>query len=148
MVDFNLRRYGSLALAGFLGLSSVFGAGIAHAGSLTVSIDGVQKRDGNLYVRVQTESQFMQDAASHGRIIDRPVGDVDVVFSGVDDGTYAISVWHDDNANGTFDFDERGMPLDGWALSGPGLTGAPSFDQTKISVEGDVSVTLRMIYGR
>ena len=30
-------------------------------------------------------------------------------------GTYAVSVWHDEDDNGEFDRNERGMPLDGWA---------------------------------
>jgi uncharacterized protein (DUF2141 family) len=65
-------------------------------------------------------------------------------------GEYAISVWHDDNGNGTFDKDENFVPLDGWAMTNSGqLRGEPTFDQVRTVIgDGPTQVRLAMVYGR
>ena len=122
----------------------------AMAADVTVNIDGVRAGDGALYISVQTEDQFMQDEGAYGQVVSDPgEGALSVTISGVDNGNYAVSVWHDDNGNQEFDSADNGMPLDGWSMSGSaGRSGPPTFEDAKVTVDGDTGVALEMVYGR
>ena len=122
----------------------------AMAADVTITIDGVKAGDGSLYVSMQTEDQFMQNEGAYGQIVSDPgEGSLSVTISGVEDGEYAVSVWHDDNGNQEFDSASNGIPLDGWSMSGgAGRSGPPTFDDARITVDGDTNVSLDMVYGR
>ncbi len=122
----------------------------AMAADLTVNVEGIRASDGRLYVSLQTREQFMKNDGTYGVMVDAPAaGSAAPVITGIAPGDYAVSVWHDDNANGTFDMGARG-PLDGWAMIGGETMGAPpSFDDAKLTIgESNTSATVTMIYGR
>lgn len=121
----------------------------ATAAPLTVIVEGVEARGGPFYVSVQTEDQFMKNAATAGEIIPAVADGTFVGTYDVPPGSYAVSIWHDDNGNGEFDSNEDGMPLDGWAMSGGPLMGPPTFEDVSVAVR-DVgpSESLTMSYHR
>jgi len=58
-------------------------------------------------------------------------------FDGVPPGAYAISGFHDENANGIFDFVLGFLPAEGAVFSAPvGWTGPPSFEAAQFSYDG------------
>lgn len=124
---------------------------MASAGSLKVAIEGVEARGGTFYISVQTRDQFMQDTGVAGTVEENPeAGTFDVVYD-LEPGEYAVTVWHDDNGNGTFDTGGQwNVPLDGWAMKNAmNLRAAPTFDDVKITVDGEgTTLNLPMIYGR
>ncbi|MEM1086760.1 MAG: DUF2141 domain-containing protein [Pseudomonadota bacterium] len=119
----------------------------AFAGTLSVTIDGVQQKGGDLYITVQTEDQFLENEAAGARVIEiaqdtntsiKPTKEHSELFQKVSfigssvtdvrsqsysvgfdlpEGEYSVSFWHDINGNGIFDTDEVGRPIDGWAMS-------------------------------
>lgn len=105
---------------------------------LTVVVDGVKGTTGDFYVSVQTAEQYMRNEGTAGSIETPRPGTMTFEYE-VAPGTYAISVWHDDNDNGQFDRDDTGFPVDGWALSGQGY----NFDDVKFTVGSD-GATIRM----
>ncbi|MGX6647276.1 DUF2141 domain-containing protein [Maricaulaceae bacterium MS644] len=118
---------------------------VAYGAPLTVSLDGVQG-DGPLYVSVQTEAEYMQNAGTAGTIVQAPEPGAHEFTFDVPPGAYAVSIWHDDG-NQVFDRDENGWPMDGWALSGTLAEGEPSFSDAAVTVGPDgASVSLSMIY--
>ncbi|MEL6567214.1 MAG: DUF2141 domain-containing protein [Pseudomonadota bacterium] len=121
----------------------------AHAGALTVSIDGVEDRGGTFYISIQSEAEFMKQEGTAGDVISNIEAGTFSKSYDVPAGRYAVSIWHDENGNGVFDTEETGMPLDGWAMSGNALTGPPTFDDVAVSVpaEGN-AVRLAMSYHR
>ncbi len=134
-------------------LASLFSMGIAApalAAPVTVDLDGVRGAGGKLYVSVQTRKQFMQDGGIAGSVVSAPHAGAHRFSYDLPTGEYAISVWHDDNGNGTFDKDEHSSPLDGWSMvNGQKLRGEPSFDQVRTKVgNAPVNVRLKMVYGR
>ena len=135
----------TLAAAPFAGFALV---GVAAAAPLTVTIDGVEDRGGTFYVSVQTEADYMKPTGTDGTVADAPgIGTVAYAYD-VPPGDYAVTVWHDDDGNGQFDYGPDGMPADGWALSGMAANG-PSFEAAKVTVDEDgASVTVSMTYGR
>ena len=123
-------------------------AGKALAAPLTVVIDGVEDRGGTFYVSVQTEADYMKPTGTDGTMTDEPgVSTVTETYD-VPPGEYAVTVWHDDDGNGEFDYGPDGMPADGWALSGMATNG-PSFEAAKVTVDEDgAEVSVSMTYGR
>ena len=123
------------------------GAG-AVAAPLTVTVEGVETREGPIYVSVVTEDQYAsmgREMTAGTREEEVTVGSMTFTYD-VPPGSYAVNVWHDDNGNGQFDFGARG-PEDGIGVSG-GLPEfrAATFEEAKFEVTGEgaaVSVAIR-----
>ncbi len=118
----------------------------APAAPLAITLDHIRTGSGPVYVLVQARDQFMgpngaarltvpSDAQTRTVTVDVPAGD------------YAVMVWHDLDDDRQFDRDDRGMPLDGYAMSTQGaMRGMPTFDSAKFAVPaggGAVTVTLQ-----
>ena len=60
-------------------------------------------------------------------------GTVDVCLTAPEPGTYAVAVYHDENANVKFDKNWIGLPVEGYGISNnPTIfLGPPSFDEAK-----------------
>lgn len=123
----------------------------ASAGPVRIDLSGL-RAGGTLYVQLQTRAQFMGAARTAGRVVQAPqAGALSVDLGEVPAGEYAVTVWHDDNANRQFDVDPRtGRPMDG--IAGPNietLRGPPTFDQIGFAVPADgLALPLALHYGR
>jgi uncharacterized protein (DUF2141 family) len=135
-----------LAAASMLALPAA-----AHAGDVEVDLTGV-RAGGTLYVQLQTRDQFMTASRAYGEMVRAPAaGGVSLTLKDVAPGDYAVTVWHDDNANNRFDVDPAtGRPADGWAtVNAEALRGPPLFDQVKSTVGAEpVTIALPLHYGR
>lgn len=123
-------------------------AGVAAAAPLIVTVTDIEARGGTFYVGVQTEAQFMQDAGVAGETIEAPEAGAKTFTFDLPEGTYAVSVWHDFNGNGTFDTSADGRPVDGWgAINGEKLRAAPEFGQVSIALPaGGASAAVKTFY--
>lgn len=117
---------------------------IALLTPLTVSVEGIDtSQGGQFYVTVQTEEQFRRPAQVAGAVVDPTEATMTFEFD-VPAGTYAVSVWHDEEGNGVFDRKSDGWPDDGWGMSGPG---GYQFNDAKIEVGSSaLSITIDMTY--
>lgn len=113
-------------------------ASAAPGATVTIDLSGLKAGTGDIYVSLQTREQFMKPTGSYGTIIAKPAP-----------GRYSVSVWHDNNANRSFDRQPNGEPIDGWAmLNGDKLRAAPVFDDVSFTVDGkDQTLKLGMHYG-
>ncbi len=121
----------------------------ALAGDVTITLNNVQARPGQLLVALQTEGQFMRQRGAFGERVDNPAaGTTTVVFHDVPPGDYAVFALHDEDGNGEMTM--RGqMPAEGWSTyHADQLRGAPTFAQVKFTVpaSGPVDLTLPMVY--
>ena len=128
--------------------AALSGAGLAAAAPLTVNVDGIEARGGTFYVGVQAEAQFMENAGIAGEMVAAPeAGSRSFTFN-LPEGAYAISIWHDFNANGQFDMSEAGPPADGWAMiNGEAMRAAPTFADASLTLPAaGTATTLKVIY--
>lgn len=66
---------------------------------------------------------------------------IDVVFDAIPYGFYAVSAYHDINANQQMDFNENGMPIEDYAMSGtPNQMGPPNWEQVKFEFKDETQV--------
>jgi uncharacterized protein (DUF2141 family) len=72
-----------------------------------------------------------------------------VIFEGIPQGTYAVSVFHDENMNGKLDKNFVGAPKEGYGASNnpKKRMGPPKFDEAKFSADQlQHSVEIKLIY--
>jgi uncharacterized protein (DUF2141 family) len=123
----------------------------AYAGDVTITIDAVDASGGDLYISLQRQEEFLQPRGSYGTIIKAPkAGPQTVVLKDIAPGDYAVSVWHDIDADGKFSMGSDGRPSDGWSMNNAAaLRGMPTWDVVKFSVPAAGKVLpLNMIYAK
>jgi uncharacterized protein (DUF2141 family) len=133
------------AAAAILALTAAAGA---QAGTIDLTLNGVQPKGGKILVTVQSRDQYMQRSQTSGAFVDgASSGQVKIQLPNVPAGDYAVSVLHD--ADGNFDMskDANGKISEGWStVNAASLRAKPTFDQVKVSVSGDAAITETMIY--
>jgi uncharacterized protein (DUF2141 family) len=111
--------------------------------SLTVVVTGARNVKGKVRAALfQSAKGFPNDAS---QAIQTQAADIDpqslsakIVFTGLHDGTYAISVFHDENMNQKLDKNFMGIPKEGYGASNnpKKKMGPPDFEETKFQVSG------------
>lgn len=74
-----------------------------------------------------------------GKIVKAVKGEVTVVFEQVPDGTYGVSVYHDENKSGELDKNMIGIPKEGFAFGNDsmGMFGPPDFEEASFVLKGE-----------
>lgn len=116
------------------------------ASALTVHIVGLRNAKGNVRVKLMRGAEFIDlrvipiDAASLT---------ADVVFDKLPQGSYSVSLFHDENLNGKLDSNFVGMPQEGYGFSNnpPKGFGPPKPELTAFKVTQPKSVIeIKLIY--
>jgi uncharacterized protein (DUF2141 family) len=109
---------------------------------LTVKVDHISSRGGNLRLALYDRKSFADDNAEP--IVDKVVPavpySVSVVFDGVPAGAYAIKMFQDFNKNERFDQNFLGLPKERYGFSNNARPdwmrlSAPGFDAAKIELK-------------
>ncbi len=122
---------------------------INQSGELVVEVKGIDKIKGNIRVALyNVEKDFLSDKTFKA-LEERVDGKICTIkFADVPYGTYAISVYHDENENGELDTGLFGIPKEGYGFSNDvmGTFGPPSFEEAAIDFQQAstiYSITLR-----
>ena len=139
----------ALVLAVLAGASTQVGTSGASV-TLQVRVEGFENVDGAAGIAVWNQAQgFPEDiehavATTYATIRD---GVAMARFDQLEPGTYAITVYHDRNANRRFDKNWLGMPKEDWGVSNnvrPRLR-APRFNEAMMTVgAGETLVEIRV----
>lgn len=124
----------------------------AHAQTATrcklmVKVTGIRNTKGNIRVTLRSGPET---------VVQRQVVEIDpktmtaqVAFLDVQPGTYDVAVIHDENKNGTLDFNEMGMPTEGYGHSNnpPRRPGPPDFSESKFTLgPAGAAIEINLIY--
>lgn len=127
-------------------------AATAVSAELAVRIEGLRNSDGVVSICVWSSGAAFPDCAASDPYGERTVRasalSEPVVFPNVPPGPVAISVLHDENANGKLDTNFVGIPREGVALSNnrvPKLR-APRFADAVFTFDGRSIARLTMSY--
>lgn len=113
----------------------------AAGSSVTLTIDDVRSSKGHVLSSLCADrSQFMRGCATAVSRDAAVQGTMKIVFKNIVPGTYAISVFQDENDNDRYDY-----PDEGYAI-GNDAPYPPNFDAASIEVSGDASARVKMIY--
>lgn len=119
-----------------------------NAQSLTVSIKNVVSDKGTLRVGIfNSQSDFLKKQL-YGQIVKSKSGELQVVFEGIPEGVYAVSIIHDENENGELDSNFFGIPKEGFGFSNDamGTFGPPSFEKASFNLKEKSALTVNLKY--
>jgi uncharacterized protein (DUF2141 family) len=113
---------------------------------ITVTVTGIRNTTGNVRVALWSDSNTVAQLKVVD--IDPKTLKATAVFEEVAPGTYGVRVLHDENNNGKLDFDEMGMPLEGYGHSNnpEKRPGPPNWDEYKFVLDKDTTMEIRLIY--
>ena len=143
----------ALILASAIGAAALTSAAAAteSPATLEVSIYGLRSMKGNVLVCVTANPRFFPDCGKDpkGFRATLPARDsAQVSFRGIAQGTYAIAVVHDENANDKMDM-ALFLPKEGFGFSrNPAIvTGPPKFKAAAFAIDAaEVSQRIKMKY--
>lgn len=121
---------------------------IVNAASINVTVTNIKNIKGVVRVGIiNKEKDFPYDAFT-GKKIPINGNSVNINFTGLAPGEYAISVHHDENRNDKLDKNVLGVPLEGYCFSNnvKALVVPPKFNSAKFLLDTSFSQTLKMMY--
>lgn len=129
-------------------LALVLSFSAAHAGS-PLTVTGIDPVEGQLLVRIY-DTRLAYDGRRPLQEIPVPVTDatMTVTLPEVPAGIYAVSVYHDINANGELDRSGIGIPREpiGYSMNPAVRMGRPTFEQTRFdTADGFPSLDVAML---
>ncbi|MEM1380008.1 MAG: DUF2141 domain-containing protein [Pseudomonadota bacterium] len=114
------------------------GTAAAETHTIEVTFTNIESTTGLIWASLCTEAEFEnlgeEPCGFLGRV-DAEEG-AEMTFENIPSGTYAISAFHDSNANQRLDFNSRGIPDEPTGNSGNarGFFGPPAFSQMKFTL--------------
>jgi uncharacterized protein (DUF2141 family) len=122
--------------------------------TLTVHITGARNTKGQIRAALfQSAKGFPGDASQAIQIreadIDPQALSSQIVFTGLRDGVYAVSVFHDENMNQKLDKNFMGIPKEGYGASNnpKKKMGPPDFEETRFQLSGAAqSLEIKLMY--
>ncbi|EAP86152.1 DUF2141 domain-containing protein [Croceibacter atlanticus] len=113
--------------------------------NLEVTINNVKNDNGVVLVALHSEDTFMKlkpVKSLQAKIVD---GHIKATFTGIAKGEYAVLAIHDENENGTMDFNTNGMPKESYGASNNDMSfGPPVWSDSKFIVgEENQSIAIR-----
>lgn len=118
-----------------------------RTGKLVVKIVGIRNAEGNIRVALRTDETTI--AAAQVARIDPQTLMAEATFENLPEGDYGVAVIHDENKNEKLDFNDYGMPLEGYGHSNnpSKRQGPPDFSETKFVFSAPTTtVTVNLIY--
>jgi uncharacterized protein (DUF2141 family) len=113
---------------------------------ITVTVTGIRYATGNIRVGLYSDA----NTVVQGKVveIDPKTLTATAVFENVAVGTYGVGVIHDENKNDKLDFNEDGVPVEGYGHSNnpEKRPGPPNWDEYRFVVEKDTALEIRLIY--
>jgi uncharacterized protein (DUF2141 family) len=123
-------------------------------GTLTVRVNGARNTKGKIGVTLFQDAQGFPDEPSkavrqQSVDIDPKTMSAQVTFKDIPQGTFAVSVLHDENSNGKMDKNFVGMPKEGYGASNnpKKKKRAPTFDEAKFAFNSsEQAIEITLIY--
>ncbi len=124
------------------------------AADVTITIPNVENNSGAIHSALWKGADgFLADdaegVASQTQSAKAKSGAVIMIFKDVKPGTYAISLYHDENGNGEMDSNFLGIPKEAYGFSNDakGSFGPPSFSAASFTVKNsDVPMSITLNY--
>lgn len=121
---------------------------IVNAASINVKITNIKNTKGVIRVGIINKAEDFPYDAFTGKRVPISEDSVNVKFTGLPPGEYAIVVHHDENCNDKLDKNVIGKPLEGYCFSNnvKALVVPPKFKSAKFILDTSFSQTLKMTY--
>lgn len=114
---------------------------------LQVEITGIRNDRGVVLLSLYNQAEGFPDNPNRSiskRMLTSVAGKVIMEWNGLAEGSYAIAVLHDENADGKMNTNFVGIPTEGFGFSNNklGVAGPPSFQRASIELKGGTNRAL------
>lgn len=127
----------------------VAGTVMADGDSLTVHLNGLKNAQGNVRIGLYANPATFRKESKAMLIkqIQAIPGKMDIQFTDLPHGRYAIMAYHDEDANGELNRRFGMFPTEGYGLSNnPQISGPPAFDECAFEVAGTTEISIDIRY--
>ncbi len=141
-----MRRFLTLFTAFILSATTV------HAGNLKIELTDFRNDKGNVAIAIYKDELSFKNNKISGApytMLLAASGSKTLTLHDLPAGTYAISILHDEDKDGTLDMNTRGFPVEGYAYSNNvGKLSIPPFKDASFthSKDADTVQTIKIIY--
>lgn len=121
-----------------------------QAADITVVVQNVQDNGGQVMVALYNSTDSFPDKMTQGQMVAAKQraadGSVRVTFSGLPNGDYAVSAFHDRDNNGKLNTNVMGMPTEpyGFSRNAAGNFGPPSFQDAAFNVQKNTEIVVQL----
>jgi len=132
-------------------LFTLLSSSTLFAHTITVNISNISNTKGDILIGLyNSTSSFttIDKVYKNGKIELSKQNIGSYTFKNIPDGTYAISLFHDENSNNKLDKNFLGIPKEGYGFSNnirPAFRSA-TFEESKFKLYRDISLTIRLGY--
>jgi len=114
--------------------------------TLTVEITNASSDDGQLVIGLYNKEGKFLKKTFMGQISPITNGSATVTFNNVPSGTYAVSLFHDENKNDKLDSNFMGIPKEDYGCSNDakGFMGPPSWSDAKFEVSENLTIEVKL----
>lgn len=126
----------------FMGMSTHL-----KAQSLAVEVTNIEEPKGTIRICLVSREEDFLSSCEYGKIQAVSGDNETILFEDVKAGTYALSLFHDQDDNGKLNTDGMfGLPSEpyGFSNNAKGMFGPPSFEKSLFEVAGEVSITVKL----
>ena len=119
------------------------------ASNITVEVKNIASNNGEVQIGLFSSAKdFLKIPKAYKGASLKADGELKYTFKDVPDGTYAISIYHDENSNAKIDRNFIGLPVEGYGLSSgaKAFMGPPKFKDAKFKLSGDKNIAIEMRY--
>lgn len=123
-------------------LSTVF----SFAQNLTLDVRGIDHVKGYLYVGIYNSKETFMKKPISGFRVEVKRNEMSIPCKGLPAGTYAISLFQDENGNNMLDTGSFGRPLGkfGFSNDAEGVMGAPSYEKCRFDFKRDTTMVVHL----
>lgn len=116
------------------------------AQNLTLEVQGIEKVTGKLYVAIYNSSESFMKKPLTGFVVEVKDKVMSIPCKGLPAGTYAFSMYQDENGNGKLDTAAFGIPTEkfGFSNDAQGVMGPPSYEKCSFTFSEDTTLVVHL----
>ena len=113
---------------------------------LTVKVEDADNNDGKMMIAVYNNSTDFLEKTFKGTHSQISNNGCEVTFNDIPEGTYAVSIFHDENDNNKLDSNFIGIPKEDYGCSNnaKGFMGPPKWKDAKFELKSDKIITITL----
>ncbi|WP_418639375.1 DUF2141 domain-containing protein [Winogradskyella sp.] len=114
--------------------------------SVTVTVTNANNDKGKMFVALYNSENGFLETSYKGAMSKIEDKTCTVTFEGMPKGTYAVSVFHDENDNGKLDTNFLGIPKEDYGCSNnaTGFMGPPKWADAKFELKNDKTLSIKL----
>ncbi len=113
---------------------------------ITINVKDANSNNGKMYIALYNTASGFLEKTYKADIIELKNTSCSVTFKDIPEGTYAVSIFHDENNNGKLDTNFFGIPSEDYGCSNnaTGFMGPPKWDDAKFQLTENKSVLISL----